>query len=262
MSGDCPAEHRLKAEQAIREVLQHYDDTTPASLVQEVVTTAREAALKNWRSQCEVESIIEHAVWGLPDKWKLQARQRIGERVRQVNPANLAQLKAICVGIAEETRREYDLDQVKQRIRDTYQYWRFHEATSTERERVHTTVERTLTGLPIGTTYNQADEEVRKEMKPLEAALDARLERDRAEEECQAWLSRAQHQLTFYLHSGAIEWGPNDEIYATAAQLRQNLEPAFLEACRAGEVELDSESVREWVQDWTDEELGLNDEDG
>lgn len=260
LPSDVPHSFELDVHQAVAGLLPKLDTCQPEQLTRRLIQAAIDKALQPWHKQEEIEKIIEQArnqlpvrakSWSsTPNEWEARVVHAVADAIAQLgNEAPLAKIRARAVEATNKVCAEYEAwkaaEDHRRACEDMVQ-WVFDGEDACE------AVQQALEKLPIGATRG-------KMLNARDAALAPFQSAKKAVADADGYLQHVSDYIEEIGNEKTGEWDLGDwsERYRVAAKLKPKLRPLLIQ--KLLEHTLNEDSAHEFVEEWVDRELELED---
>ncbi|MEN6536908.1 MAG: hypothetical protein ABFD89_24860 [Bryobacteraceae bacterium] len=262
---DCPAALKVQAHEKLRNVLRTLGPDNSQGVVQKVVTSTVDTALEPYFDGKRVQKAVEDALRDLP---YCESRKGWESKVRKLaeaalcspaGPRDQATLNRVAKEAVSPTVQECKHVQQLAEAAATLRYWQLFNATDEERAEANKAVLAALSRLPVGASSSDINKAKEEALRPFERAVESRLRTEARKLGASAIAAKAVQILSHHLRVD-YEWGSFSEEAETCRALAEELRPLIEEKYLAGSIDYDE--LDEYVQEWTDEHIDADGEDG
>ncbi|HVS87095.1 MAG TPA: hypothetical protein VHF01_02610 [Candidatus Acidoferrum sp.] len=260
LPSDVPQGLELDVHQAVAELLPKLDVQQPERLTQRLIQAAIDKALQPWHRRKEIEKIIEQArnqlpvrvrSWSnTPNEWNSRAMCAAADAIAQLDDeAPLAKIRAAAVEAGNKVRAEYEAWKAGEdhcQACEQMVQWLFDGDDARE------AVRQALEELPVGATRAKMENARDAALAPFRAAAKAAADTDRYLQHVSDYIEELGNEET-----GEWDLGDLFERYRLAEKLRAKLRPRLIQ--KLLEETLDVDEAHEFIGEWLDRELELED---
>ncbi len=260
LPSDVPHDLELDVHQVVGDLLPKLDAQQPEQLTKRLVQAAIDKALQPWHRRKEIEKIIEQArnqlpalvrSWtSTPNEWDARAMRAAADAIAQLGEgAPLAKIRASAVEAGNKVRAEYEAWKSGEDHRQSCeQMVRWVSDGDGAREAVRQALEK----VPVGATRAKMETARDAALAPFRAATKAAADVDR-------YVQHVTNHIEQLGNEETGEWDLGDwfERYHLAAKLRAKLRPVLIQ--KLLEEPLDVDEAHEFIEEWLDRELELED---
>jgi hypothetical protein len=260
LPSDMPHSLEVDVHQVVAALLPKLDAQQPEQFTKRLVQAAIEKALQPWRKRNEIEKIIEQARNQLPahvrssssapSQWEARAMHAAADAIAQLGEdAPIAKIHAIAVEAGNSVCAEYQVWKAgEDQHRACEQMVQWVSDGQVAREAVRAALEK----LPVGATRDKMENARDAALAPFRAAAKAASDADRYLEHVYDYIEKLGNERT-----GEWDLGRWSERYDLGEKLRVKLRPLLIQALL--EEKLDADEAKEFVEEWLDEALDLED---
>lgn len=248
----------LDVHQVVAELLSKLDAQQPEQLTKRLIQAAIDKALQPWHRRKEIEKIIEEARnqlpahvrgWsGAPNQWDARAMHAAAEAIAQLgDEGRLAEIRAAAVEAGNKVRAEYEAWQAGEDHRKAFDQmvqWVL------EGDDAREAVRRALEKLSVPATRAKMENAREMALAPFRAATKAAGDADRYLQHVSEYVEKLGNEET-----GEWDFGDWFERYHLGTKLKAKLRPVLIK--RLLEEPLDVDEAHEFIEEWLDRELEL-----
>jgi hypothetical protein len=259
LPSDLPHSLELDVHRVVAD-LPKLDALQPEQLTKCLIQAAIDKALQPWHNRKETEKIIEEArnqlpahvrSWSsTPNEWEAHAMSAAADAIAQLgDDPPLAKIRASAVEAANKVRAEYEAWKAGEDHRQACERivrWVSDGDDASE------AVRQALAKLPVGATRAKMENTRDAALVPFRAATKAATDADRHLQHVTNRIEELGNEET-----GEWELGDCSERYHLAAKLKAKLRPLLIQ--KLLEEKLDVQEAHEFIEEWLDQELGLED---
>lgn len=257
---DVPRSFEIDVHEAVAELLPKLDSHQPEQLTQRLIQAAIDKALQPWHRKKEIEKIIEQArdqlpvharSWSsTPNEWEARVMRSAADAIAQLgSDVPLVEIRAAAVEASKKVCVEYEAWKAAEDHRRACQDMvRWVADGDDAREAVRQALE----NLPVGTTRAKMEKARDAALAPFRAANKAAAEAD-------FYLCHVSSYIEELGNEESGEWnlGNWSKRYDLAAKLKSKLRPLLIQ--KLVERTMDMDEINDFIEDWVDRELELED---
>lgn len=255
---DVPHSFELDVHQAVAELLPRLDGYQPEQLIKRLIQAAIGKVLQPWYRKKEIEKIIDECrkqlpievrSWhGTPTEWEARAMQAAANAIAPLgNDASLAEIRAAAALASSKICAEYGTRKGAEDHRRTCEQMA---QLTFEGDDARAAVRQALEKLPVGATHTEMQKARDAALAPFRAAKRAAADADRFLQHVSDYIEELGNERT-----GEWELGNWSKRYDLAAKLKSKLRPLLIQELSKGT--LDADEVRDFIEEWVDQELDL-----
>lgn len=257
---DVPDSFELDVHQAVAELIPKLEADQPEQLTKRLIQAAINKALQPWHRKKEIENVIEQARsqlpievrnWnGTPTEWEARVMRAAADAIAQLgDDVPLAEIRAAAVAATSKICVEYGARKAAddhRRACEQVARWTF------EGDGAHEAVRQALEKLPVGCPRAKMENARDAALAPFRAAK-------KAAADAELYLLRVSSYIEELGNEETGEWDLGDWLgrQRLAEKLKSKLRPLLIENLL--EQKMDSEEAKDFVEDWVDRELELED---
>jgi len=260
LPSDTPRSFELDVHNAVAELLPNLDIYQPEQLTLRLIRAAVEKALESWHRQKEVEKIIDETrnqlpiqarSWGrTPNEWEARVMRAAADAIAQLGEdPQLPKIRATAVEAVNEVLAEYEAWKAGEDHRQACEQM---VRCVLDGDDAREAVRQALQKLSVGATRTRMENARDAALAPFRAAVKAAADAD-------LYLLHVASHIEGLGNEETGEWdlGDYSERYRLAGQLKAKLRPVLIR--KLSEELLDENQAHEFIEEWLDRELELED---
>jgi hypothetical protein len=260
LPSEVPHDLELDVHEVVADLLPRLDAQQPEQLTKRLIQAAIDKALQPWHKRKEIEKIIEEARKQLPalvrgwsdtpSEWEARAMRAAADAIAQLgDEVPLAEIRAVAVEAGNKVRAEYEAWKAGEDHRKACEQmvqWIFDGNDARE------AVRQALEKMPVGATRAKMESARDGALAPFRAATKAAADAD-------LYLLHVANHIEELGNEETGDWelGNWFERRRLAEKLKGKLRPVLIQ--KLVEVPLDADEAHEFIEEWLDRELELED---